>query len=88
MIDYDYVELTSACITALASFRKAFPDHRIAEVGGAIERGARFVRSIQRKDGSWCGCCCAGCAWLWCCVHTRCGTGKACYSTLTILVVM
>lgn len=54
MIDYDYVELTSACITALASFRKAFPDHRVRDVGGAIERGAHFVRSIQRKDGSWC----------------------------------
>lgn len=55
MIDYDYVELTSACITALASFHKAYPDRRADEVRRAIDRGARFVRRIQRNDGSWYG---------------------------------
>jgi hypothetical protein len=30
MIDYDYVELSSACITGLALFRKDYPHHRSA----------------------------------------------------------
>jgi len=28
MIDYDYVELSSACMTGLALFRKQYPNHR------------------------------------------------------------
>jgi squalene/oxidosqualene cyclase-like protein len=55
MIDYSYVECTSACITALKSFSKAFPDHRPTEVLGAIQAGRRFIKSIQRPDGSWYG---------------------------------
>lgn len=55
MVDYDYVELSSACITALAAFSKAFPEHRTAEVGKAVQRGVAYCKSIQRRDGSWYG---------------------------------
>lgn len=54
MIDYDYVECSSACITALAAFRKRHPQHRAKHVAKAISRGKRFLLSIQRPDGSWC----------------------------------
>jgi cycloartenol synthase len=54
MIDYDYVECSSACITALAAFRKRHPQHRTKRIAKAISRGKRFLLSIQRPDGSWC----------------------------------
>jgi squalene cyclase len=34
MVDYSYVECTSACVQALVSFRHVFPFHRQAEVSG------------------------------------------------------
>ncbi len=55
MIDYSYVECTSASITALKKFSHAFPQHRAAEVLNAIQAGRRFIRAIQRPDGSWYG---------------------------------
>lgn len=55
MIDYSYVECSSACITALKGFAKALPGHRSAEIINAIEAGRRFIKSIQRTDGSWYG---------------------------------
>ena len=55
MIDYSYVELSSACVTALAKFRKEYPTHRRAEVDRAIVRGSKFIGAVQRADGSWYG---------------------------------
>eukprot|EP00198_Chlamydomonas_reinhardtii_P000539 XP_001689874.1 cycloartenol synthase [Chlamydomonas reinhardtii] len=55
IVDYSYVECTSACITALCSFRKQHPGHRAAEIAASLKRAEAFIRSIQRKDGSWYG---------------------------------
>lgn len=55
MVDYCYVECTSACVQALAKFRSVFPFHRTDEINVAIARGAEFIRSVQREDGSWLG---------------------------------
>ncbi|KAK3265827.1 cycloartenol synthase [Cymbomonas tetramitiformis] len=55
MIDYDYVECSSACITALAAFAKSYPQHRAKEIQTSIGRGKSFLLSIQRRDGSWYG---------------------------------
>lgn len=55
MIDYDYVELSSACMTGLAEFRKRYPDHRRAEILSALQRGRDFILKDQRPDGSWYG---------------------------------
>lgn len=55
MIDYSYVECSSACITALKTFHESFPDHRSHEVLNAIQAGRNFIKSIQRYDGSWYG---------------------------------
>lgn len=55
MIDYSYVECTSACITALSKFHKSYPNHRTNQVMQAIEAGRCFLLSIQRPDGSWYG---------------------------------
>jgi len=65
MIDYSYVECSMASMTALADFHEKFPNHRTKEIAFAISRGADFMKSIQREDGSWYGswaCCfCYGC---------------------------
>jgi len=53
MIDYSYVECSMASLTALADFHEKYPDHRTNEITFAIKRGAEFMKSIQRKDGSW-----------------------------------
>jgi len=55
MIDYSYVECSSASMTALAAFNCHFPTHRSGEVTAALARGERFIRGIQRPDGSWYG---------------------------------
>ena len=55
MIDYSYVECSSATITALKEFAAAIPHYRSAEVINAIQAGRSFLKSIQRPDGSWYG---------------------------------
>mmetsp|Transcript_2478 Transcript_2478/g.5975 ORF Transcript_2478/g.5975 Transcript_2478/m.5975 type:complete len:892 (-) Transcript_2478:224-2899(-) len=55
MIDYSYVECSSASMTALAKFAKRIPTHRSGEIKSALVRGGRFLESIQRPDGSWYG---------------------------------
>ena len=46
MIDYSYVECTSACMTALRAFADAHPAHRAREIARAMERGRRFVLKV------------------------------------------
>lgn len=53
IVDYSYVECTSACITSLCAFRSQYPEHRPREIGAALARAERFIRDIQRPDGSW-----------------------------------
>jgi squalene/oxidosqualene cyclase-like protein len=67
MIDYSYVECSSASITALRDFHQQFPNHRSAEIKQSLKRGAEFLMSIQRKDGSWYGswaCCFTYACWF------------------------
>ncbi|XP_038897606.1 cycloartenol synthase [Benincasa hispida] len=55
VIDYPYVECTSAAIQALAAFKKLYPGHRSNEIGNSIAKAADFIESIQATDGSWYG---------------------------------
>jgi squalene/oxidosqualene cyclase-like protein len=55
MIDYSYTECSSACVQALAEFRKHFPQHKRIDIDKAIRRGIEFILSQQREDGSWYG---------------------------------
>ncbi|KAF7148842.1 hypothetical protein RHSIM_Rhsim03G0270500 [Rhododendron simsii] len=55
VIDYPYVECTSAAMQALSSFKKLYPGHRHQEIEGCIERAAMFIEKIQAPDGSWYG---------------------------------
>jgi len=55
MIDYSYVECSSSAMQALAEFANKFPSHKF-DIPTALARGARFIKSVQRDDGSWYGC--------------------------------
>lgn len=53
MVDYPYVECTSASLQALAKAKKRYPEYRRCETDAAMLRGENFIRQIQRDDGSW-----------------------------------
>ncbi|XWS19211.1 hypothetical protein CRYUN_Cryun32bG0111600 [Craigia yunnanensis] len=55
VIDYPYVECTSAAIQALASFKKLYPEHRKEEIENCIGRAVEFIEKMQAADGSWYG---------------------------------
>ncbi|XP_029937514.1 lanosterol synthase [Myripristis murdjan] len=53
MIDYTYVECTSAVMQALRHFQKAHPEHRAEEIRSTLREGLDYCRRVQRPDGSW-----------------------------------
>ncbi|PYH98377.1 lanosterol synthase [Aspergillus ellipticus CBS 707.79] len=55
MIGYDYPECTTASVTALSLFSKYYPDYRAAEIKTAKEKAVRYIKRVQRADGSWYG---------------------------------
>lgn len=56
MIDYSYVECSMASMTGLVHYLSSFPDDpRRVEIESSIARGKRFIKTVQREDGSWYG---------------------------------
>lgn len=55
MIDYSYVECSSACVQGLTKFTRTYPNYRTSEIEKAIQRGIEFIRSKQLPDGSYFG---------------------------------
>jgi lanosterol synthase len=55
MVEYDYPECTSSCVTALSLFRQHWPTYRAQEVQNFIRRGIAWIKEDQRPDGSWYG---------------------------------
>eukprot|EP00180_Rhodochaete_pulchella_P001886 Plantae.Rhodophyta-Rhodochaete_pulchella.ctg2831.p1 GENE.Plantae.Rhodophyta-Rhodochaete_pulchella.ctg2831~~Plantae.Rhodophyta-Rhodochaete_pulchella.ctg2831.p1 ORF type:complete len:565 (-),score=72.10 Plantae.Rhodophyta-Rhodochaete_pulchella.ctg2831:714-2375(-) len=55
MIDYTWIECTSACITALTCFQRVYPDHRAPEIDLVLRKGLECLKRLQREDGSWYG---------------------------------
>ncbi|KAG8628126.1 hypothetical protein KVT40_003999 [Elsinoe batatas] len=55
MVEYDYVECTTAVVTALSLFNKYFPDYRAEEIKHFKQRAVEYIRRAQRPDGSWYG---------------------------------
>ncbi|XP_033842260.2 lanosterol synthase [Periophthalmus magnuspinnatus] len=53
MIDYTYVECTSAVIQALTHFHRKHPEHRTHEIRSTLKAGLDYCRRVQRPDGSW-----------------------------------
>jgi len=55
MVEYDYPECTTACVTALTLFHELYPDYRAKDIQQFITRAVAWIRSNQRADGSWYG---------------------------------
>jgi len=53
MIDYSYVECTSACMQALHAYRQRFELSYCERIESALQKGLGFLRATQRVDGSW-----------------------------------
>ncbi|XP_075463510.1 lanosterol synthase isoform X2 [Ascaphus truei] len=53
MIDYTYVECTSAVMQALKHFQEKYPEHRAREIRETLQSGLCYCRKVQREDGSW-----------------------------------
>ncbi|XP_078656025.1 lanosterol synthase-like [Branchiostoma floridae x Branchiostoma belcheri] len=53
MIDYTYVECTSAVMQALKHFQDQYPNHRAEEIRDTLRKGLDYVIGLQRSDGSW-----------------------------------
>lgn len=55
MVEYDYPECTTACVTTLHQFHEVYPDYRAEDIRNFITRAVQWIRTNQRKDGSWYG---------------------------------
>lgn len=55
MIDYSYVECSSASVQGLTKFLQKEKNYRRQEIENAIRRGIEFIYSVQYEDGSWYG---------------------------------
>ncbi|XP_074045989.1 lanosterol synthase isoform X2 [Macrotis lagotis] len=55
MIDYSYVECTSAVMQALKHFQESYPEYRAEEIRQTLKDGLRYCQQVQRVDGSWVG---------------------------------
>ena len=55
MIEYNYVECSSAVMQGLSKFISTYPDYRSNDIEQALANGNQFIKSKQRDDGSWYG---------------------------------
>lgn len=55
MVEYDYPECTTSCVTALSQFHEIYPDYRKEEIQEFNTRAVHWIKSNQREDGSWYG---------------------------------
>ncbi|KAI3523227.1 hypothetical protein L1887_01285 [Cichorium endivia] len=55
VIEYDYVECTSAAMQALVLFKKLYPEHRRIEIESFLTGASGFLEKKQMQNGSWYG---------------------------------
>lgn len=70
IVDYSYVECTSACMQALGAFSKFDAFYRCAHVASFLRRAEQYILRNQRDDGSWYGSwgvCFTYAIWFGCC---------------------
>nr|XP_006825099.1 PREDICTED: lanosterol synthase-like [Saccoglossus kowalevskii] len=53
MIDYTYVECTSAVMQSLKHFQDQYPEYRKDEIRTTLDDGLAYIKDKQRSDGSW-----------------------------------
>ncbi|PWA92388.1 squalene cyclase [Artemisia annua] len=55
IVDYQYVECTSAVVQGLTSFMKLYPSHKREEIQACVDKAMTFIENMQLPDGSWYG---------------------------------
>ncbi|KAK8074381.1 terpenoid cyclases/protein prenyltransferase alpha-alpha toroid [Apiospora hydei] len=55
MINDDYLECTTAVLSALLCFGKVYPAYRAAEIEATVAQGMSFIKGCQYPDGGWYG---------------------------------
>jgi lanosterol synthase len=55
MYEYDYPECTTAVVTALALFRKYWPDYRRHDLELFLQRAFQYIKAAQYPEGGWYG---------------------------------
>ncbi|KAK5989971.1 Terpene cyclase/mutase atnI [Cladobotryum mycophilum] len=55
VVEYDYPECTTSCVTALSLFQKYWPEYRTKDIQTFIDRAVKWIKNDQREDGSWYG---------------------------------
>jgi len=55
MLDYSWVECSSACIQGLLEYKEQYPEYKKTEIEKAVVRAIDFILNKQREDGSWYG---------------------------------
>ncbi|TSK92907.1 Lanosterol synthase [Bagarius yarrelli] len=53
MIDYTYVECTSAVMQSLQHFHQVYSEYRTQDIRSTLRQGLDYIRRGQRPDGSW-----------------------------------
>lgn len=53
MVDYSYVECSSACLQALVQFQGAYPEDATAELAQSVANGRDYLLGQQRADGGF-----------------------------------
>ncbi|ROT39023.1 lanosterol synthase [Sodiomyces alkalinus F11] len=55
MVEYDYPECTTACVTALSIFQKHWPDYRADDIRRFVTRAVSWIKTNQWENGAWYG---------------------------------
>lgn len=55
MYEYDYPECTTAVVTALALFRRYWPDYRRHDLELFLQRAVKYIKTAQYPEGGWYG---------------------------------
>jgi squalene/oxidosqualene cyclase-like protein len=55
MVDYSYVECTSACLQGIQTYIKYKPNTATVQLQAVIDRGVNFILSKQQESGLWYG---------------------------------
>ncbi|SCV99475.1 LAFE_0A03972g1_1 [Lachancea fermentati] len=55
MVEYPYVECTDSSVLGLTYFHKYY-NYRKEDIAQAIDIAIKYIKSSQKKDGSWYGC--------------------------------
>jgi lanosterol synthase len=55
MYEYDYPECTTAVVTALALFRRYWPDCRRHDLELFLQRAVQYIKAAQYPEGGWYG---------------------------------